>query len=85
MSNTEQVVVKIEDKELLSRLEAEAERRGKSLPEVIVEALDWWMQALEVAGDIADSEAALEEYHQEGGIDAFEYFRQRERDGALQS
>jgi len=81
----QQFVVKIEDEELLSRLEAEAEKRGKPLPDVVVEALDWWVRAMEVAEDIADSEAALEEYRREGSADAFEYFRQREKSGALQS
>ena len=80
----QQLVLTIEDEELLSRLEAEAEKRGKALPDLVLEALDWWIQTMEVAQDIADSEAALEEYELEGGVDAFDYFRQRARSGALQ-
>ena len=80
----QQFVLRIEDEELLSRLEAEAEQRGKPLSDLVLGALDWWIQAMEVAQDVSDSEAALEEYELEGGVDAFEYFRQRAQGGALQ-
>jgi hypothetical protein len=79
-----QLVLNIEDEELLSRLEGEAEKQGKPLQELVLEALDWWMEVMEVAQDLADSEIALEEYELEGGIDAFEYFRKRECSDALQ-
>lgn len=80
----QQLVLTIEDEELLSRLEAEAGKRGKALPDLVLEALDWWIQTVEVAQHIADSEAALEESELEGGVDAFDCFRQRARSGALQ-
>lgn len=80
----EQLVLNIDDEELLSRLEDEAERQGKPVQELVLEALDWWMQARDVAQDLADSETALEEYELEGGIDAFEYFRQRAQDSTFQ-
>lgn len=81
----QRLVLTIEDEELLSRLEAEAEKRGKPVSDLVLEAVDWWVHATEEAEDIADSEAALDEYELEGGVDAFEYFRQRARGGALQS
>ena len=80
----QQLVLNIDDDDLFSRLEVESERRGKPVQDLVLEALDWWMQAMEVAQDIADSEIALEEYELEGGIDAFEYFQERARNGALQ-
>jgi len=80
----QQLVLTIEDEELLSRLQAEAEKRGKALPDLVLEALDWWIQTMEVDQDIADSKAVLEEYEPEGGVDAFDYFRQRAGSGAPQ-
>lgn len=80
----QQLVLSIDDEELLSRLEGEAQRRGKPVQDLVLEALDWWMRAMEVAQDLTDSEIALEEYELEGGIDAFEYFRQRAQGAPLQ-
>jgi hypothetical protein len=80
----QQLVLSIDDEELLSRLEGEAQRQGKPLQDLVLEALDWWMRAMEVAQDLTDSEIALEEYESEEGIDAFEYFRQRARSAPLQ-
>jgi hypothetical protein len=80
----QQLVLNIDDEELLDRLEGESERQGKSVQDLVLQALHWWMLAMEVAQDVADSEAALEEYGQEEGIDAFEYFQERARSGALQ-
>jgi mRNA interferase RelE/StbE len=80
----QQLVLSIDDEELLSRLEGEAQRQGKPLQDLVLEALHWWMRAMEVAQDLTDSEIALEEYELEGGIDAFEYFRQRARSAPLQ-
>lgn len=81
----QRLVVDIDDQELLDRLETEAERRGTQVRDLILEALAWWVEATEVAEDLADSEIALEEYKVEGGIDAFKYFRERGSSPDLQS
>jgi hypothetical protein len=80
----QRLVLNIDDEELLDRLESEADRRGTPLQDLVLEALEWWVQAMEVAQDLADSETSLEEYELEGGIDAFKYFRERARGGELQ-
>jgi len=80
----QRLVLNIDDEELLDRLEREAERRGTPLQDLVLEALEWWVQAMEVAQDLADCETSLEQYELAGGIDAFEYFRERARDGDLQ-
>lgn len=78
------MVLNIDDEELLDRLESEAERRGTPLQDLVLEALEWWVQSMEVARDLADSETSLAEYELEGGIDAFKYFRERACGGELQ-
>jgi len=81
----QRLVLNIDDEELLDRLEREAERRGTPVADLVHEALEWWVEAIEVAQDLADSEVALEEYEVEGGIDAFKYFRERGSSPDLQS
>jgi hypothetical protein len=78
------LVLNIDNEELLNRLESEAERRGTPLQDLVLEALEWWVEAMEVAQDLADSETSLAEYEVEGGIEAFKYFRERARDADLQ-
>jgi hypothetical protein len=80
----QRLVLNIDDEELLDRLESEAEKRGTPLQDLVLEALGWWVEAMEAAQDLADSETSLVEYELEGGIDAFRYFREREDDGDLQ-
>ena len=78
------MVLNIDDEELLDRLESEAQRRGTPMENLVLEALEWWAEVMEIAQDLADSEIALEEYELEGGIDAFKYFRERGRGADLQ-
>ena len=80
----QRLVLNIDNEELLDRLESEAERRGTPMENLVLEALEWWVEAMEIAQDLADSEIALEEYELEGGIDAFKYFRERGRGADLQ-
>lgn len=80
------ITVAIEDRKICAALEAEAQREGKSVEIVVLEALEEWLKTLaEEEEDIADSEATLKEYYQAGGVDAFEYFSKRERAGDLSS
>jgi len=80
----QRLVLNIDDEELLDRLESEAERRGTPLENLALEALEWGVEAMEAAQDLADSEIALAEYELEGGIDAFKYFRERGCEADLQ-
>jgi hypothetical protein len=80
----QRLVLNIDDQDLLDRLGSEAEKRGRPVEDLVLEALEWWAEAMEIAQDLADSDIALEEYELEGGIDAFKYFRERARDGDLQ-
>lgn len=63
------------DPELFRAIKVEAARADRSLKEVVAEALERWLEALEDAEDIAAAEAALAEYGRDGGIDAETFFR----------
>lgn len=47
------------------------------MEDLVLEALEWWAETMEIAQDLANSEIALEEYGLEGGVDACKYFRER--------
>jgi hypothetical protein len=60
--------------ELYRAIKVEAARSDRPVREIIEEALERWLEAIEEAEDIAASEAAMAEYDQDGGIDAREAF-----------
>lgn len=57
----EQISVNIVDEELLIAAQTEAQKQGRNLSEIVERLLEIWLEAVEDAADIADSEAALEE------------------------
>jgi hypothetical protein len=63
------------DPDLYRAVKVEAARADRSVREVVDEALEAWLEALEDAEDIAAADAATAEYEREGGIDAEEVFR----------
>ena len=58
------------DPGLYRAIKIEAARSDRSVKAVVEEALERWLEALEDAEDIADSDAAMLEYERDGGIDA---------------
>ncbi|MGQ9628436.1 MAG: hypothetical protein ACUVV0_16220 [Anaerolineae bacterium] len=57
----EQISINIADEELLIAAQTEAQKHGRNLSEIVERLLEIWLEAVEDAADIADSEAALEE------------------------
>ena len=62
------------DDELYRAIKVEAAHSDRPLREIVEEALERWLQAVEDAEDIVASDAAMAEYNKDGGIDAREVF-----------
>lgn len=60
--------------ELYRAIKVEAARSDRPVREIVEEALERWLEALENAQDVAASDAAMAEYDKDGGIDAQEAF-----------
>ena len=60
--------------DLYRAIKVEAARSDRSVRDIIEEALERWLEAVEDAEDVAASEAAMAEYEKDGGIDAREVF-----------
>jgi predicted DNA-binding protein len=60
--------------ELYRAIKVEAARSDRPVREIVEEALERWLEALENAEDVAASDAAMAEYDKDGGIDAREAF-----------
>jgi plasmid stability protein len=62
------------DQGLYRAVKVEAARAERSVREVVGEALEAWLQAMEEQEDRASAEAALEEYRRDGGEAAEAWF-----------
>ncbi len=62
------------DQDLYRAIKVEAARNDRSVKDVVEEALNAWLEALEDAEDIAAADLARAEYEREGGISAEEVF-----------
>ena len=60
--------------ELYRAIKVEAARSDRPVREIVEEALERWLEAVEDAEDVAASDAAMAEYDKDGGIDAQEAF-----------
>lgn len=70
------VTLDLQDEALYRAIKVEAARLGRTVRDIVEEALEQWLEKLEDEEDIAASEAALAEYEREGGgVDAEEFFR----------
>jgi predicted DNA-binding protein len=64
------------DSELYRAIKVEAARSDRSVKDIVEEALERWLEALEDAEDIAAADEAMAEYLRDGGaIEAGEFFR----------
>jgi predicted transcriptional regulator len=62
------------DQDLYRAIKVEAARVDRSVKEVVEEALNAWLEALEDAEDIAAADLARAEYERGGGVSADEVF-----------
>ncbi len=69
------VTLDLQDEALYRAIKVEAARLGRTVRDIVEEALEQWLEKLEDEEDIAAAEAAHAEYEREGGIDAEEFFR----------
>lgn len=62
------------DQNLYRAIKVEAARHDRSVRDVVEEALNAWLEALEDAEDIAAADLARKEYERDGGVSAEEVF-----------
>jgi hypothetical protein len=62
------------DGELYTAVKVEAARAGRSVREVVDEALTAWIERVEDEEDLASADAAMEEYRRDGGISVEEFY-----------
>jgi plasmid stability protein len=62
------------DSGLYRAIKVEAARGDRSVKDIVEEALQRWLEALEDAEDIAASDLAMAEYERDGGVSAEEVF-----------
>lgn len=62
------------DSDLYRAVKVEAARAGRSVREIVDEALAGWLDRLEHAEDVAAAAEALAEYERDGGVAADEFF-----------
>ena len=63
------------DGDLYRAIKVEAARSGRSVREIVDDALASWLDALEEAEDRASAAEALEEYRRDGGVAAKAFLR----------
>jgi plasmid stability protein len=63
------------DPDLYRAVKVEAARAGRSVREIVDEALAAWLERLEDAEDTAAAAEALVEYQRDGGVAADDFFR----------
>jgi hypothetical protein len=69
------VTFALEDPDLYRDIKVESARSGRSVREIVEEALREWLERHEEGEDREAAAAALEEYRREGGVDAATHFR----------
>lgn len=62
------------DADLFRAIKVEAARGGRSVRDIVDEALEAWLQAAEDREDLESAEAALAEYRHDGGASAEAFF-----------
>ncbi len=62
------------DDELYRAVKVEAARTDRSVRDVVMEALEGWLQRAEEAEDLASAREALDEYRRDGGQSAAAWF-----------
>jgi plasmid stability protein len=65
------------DDEVYRAIKVEAARTGRSVRDIVDEALAAWLAKAEDDEDVASAAAALEEYRRDGGVAAESWFADR--------
>ena len=69
------VTLTVDDDLVLAKVEAEAATSGRSLQEIVVEALEQWLADGELnQQERAEVDAALKDWEEHGGMEAHEFF-----------
>ena len=78
------ITIELEDDDLRSAIESEAQIAGSSERDVIIQALQFWLAETELdCEERRELEAARREYEEVGGVEAREFFdSMRAADGA---
>jgi plasmid stability protein len=62
------------DADIYRAIKVEAARSDRSVRDIVDEALEAWLDAVEATEDVASATAALEEYRRDGGEAAEAFF-----------
>jgi plasmid stability protein len=62
------------DSDIYRAIKVEAARSDRSVRDIVDEALEAWLDAVEATEDVASATAALEEYRRDGGEAAEAFF-----------
>ena len=72
-----EVTVVLENDKLYEALEAESVKTGRSVQELVAEALEQWLTDVDTdERDIEEIEAARTEWQEKGGVEAHEFFQE---------
>lgn len=67
--------VALEDDSLYTFLKVEAARTGRSVKDLVEEAIREWVERMEDVEDAREATISMEEYQREGGIEFGEFLR----------
>jgi hypothetical protein len=72
-----EVTVVLENDRLCDALEAESAKTGRSVQELVAEALEQWLADVDTdERDMEKIEAARTEWQEKGGVEAHEFFQE---------
>jgi plasmid stability protein len=69
------ITVSLDDEGLYRSLKVQAARSGRSVRDLIAEAIGEWLDRREEAEDVELATHALAEYEREGGVEAKQFLR----------
>lgn len=80
------ITITLEDDDLRSAIESEAQIAGSTEQDVIIQALQFWLAETELdCEEQRELEAARREYEEVGGVEAREFFDSLRAEEALRS
>jgi plasmid stability protein len=78
------VTIALSNDELYRAVRVRAAQSGRQIRDIVEEALEMWLTTQEDAEDIRDSDGAMREYDEVGGIDADAYFQSMVAEGRVE-
>ena len=80
-----EVTILLDDESLYNTLEAESAKSGRSVQEIVVEALEQWLVDAQLdEEEHTEIDAARKEWQKKGGIEAHEFFQGIDQEGSEQ-